>query len=202
MRGKATAVFLATMFASQVALTAMSFAKGNNSSTTTNFKAKLAPPVGSPSECEGGAKYTKKVNNTTLATVESFTGAVECPILLTDLVTAQGDVYEMDLFHAADLVNPYAVCTLVIKEFDFEYESDPLVPAGAEGEYAVSVGQKSPPTPPTVTTKVGGCTIIATGLPGVPAVVGGATGDTANVFLQSNPSTLLLTGKFVVSSGD
>jgi hypothetical protein len=195
MTGKAMTVFLAAMFASQVALTAVSFAKGQSSSTVTHFKAKLAPPLGAPGECEGGAKYTKKVNNITLAAAETFTGEVECPIL-TDLVTAQDDVYDM---HLARGGTDYAVCSLVIKEFEFEYQSNPLVPAGVDGEYGVNVGEKSPPTPPTLTTKVGGCTLPDLVTPAFPVV---AAGDTVNVFLHPDTVTPLLTGIFVVSFGD
>jgi hypothetical protein len=192
MTGKATTVFLAAMFASQVALTAVSFAdgkKGKSSFTVTNFKAKLAPPLGAPVECEGEAKYTKKVSNPPAlpSTEEAFNGEVECPV--SDVGLAQSDVYDMHLFHAADLLNPYAVCSLVIKEFEFEYQSDPLVPAGVEGEYVVSVSQKT-----TLKQKVGRCIITETGLAGVPAVQ--AT-DTVNVFLHPDTLTPLLTGTFM-----
>jgi hypothetical protein len=206
MTGKATTVFLAVIFASQVALTAVSFADGKKgkggSTVSTAFKAKLAPPLGAPGECEGEAKYKKKVTTITpllgtptITTVESFTGEVECPILLTDLVTAQGDVYDM---HLARGGSDYAVCSLVIKEFEFEYESDPLVPAGVDGEYGVNVGEKSPPTPPTLTAKVGGC-MLPDLTPAFPVV---AAGDTVNVFLHPDTLIPLLTGIFVVSFGD
>ena len=195
MTGQVTAVFLAAMFASQVTLTAASFAKssgGSGSFTLTNFNAPLAPAPGAPVVCEGGAKYSKRVNNLTAALVETFTAGVECPII-TDLATAQADVYDM---HLAGISGEYAVCSLVIKEFEFEYKSNPLVPDGVVGEYAVSVGKKSPPTPPTLTLKVGGCTLPGLVTPVLPVV---AAGDTVDVFLYG---TRLLTGKFVVGSGD
>jgi hypothetical protein len=213
MTGKATTVFLAAVFASQVALTAVSFAdgkKGKNSNTvTTNLKAKLAPIPSTPpvdadlnGECEGEAKYKKKVTTKTTppstSTEESFSGKVECPIL-TDLTTAQADVYDMHLFHSTDLVNAYAICSLVIKEFEFEYQSgNPPVLVGIEGEYAVKVSQKTVGTPPVTTLKqkVGGCTIVATGLSGVPAV---EVNDTADVFLNS---VKVLTGNFGAGSFD
>ena len=76
-----------------------------------------------------------------------------------------------------------------------------------EGEYAVKVSQKSPPTPPTLKQKVGGCQVITGTDPisllpvfgsGVPAV---QDLDTATVFLNGG-LTPVLTGTFVVSSGD
>jgi hypothetical protein len=223
MTGKVTTVFLAAMFTSQVALTAVSFADGKKSksgttvsttvsSTVTSFKAKLAPPtVGGPidvdlnGECEGEAKYKKKVTTKTpplpalptTSTEESFSGEVECPIL-TDLATAQADVYDM---HLARGGADYAICTLVIEEIEFEYQSgNPPVLVGIEGEYAVKISQKTVGTPPitTLKQKIGGCTILATGLSGVPVV---QDLDTVTVFLNGG-LTPVLTGTFGVGSFD
>ena len=219
MTGKATTVFLAAMFASQVALTAVSFADGKKgtssttvSSTVTSFKAKLTPPVvvgpvaaDLIGECEGEAKYKKKVTIKTpllpalptTTTEESFSAEVECPIL--DVLLASTDVYGM---HLARGGAEYAVCSLVIKEIEFEYSKlDPMVPAGMEGEYAVNVSQKTAGTPPVTTLKqkVGGCTDAVGGTTQlVPAV---QVGDTATVFLNGG-LTPVLTGTFVVGSGD
>jgi hypothetical protein len=206
MTGKATTVFLAVIFASQVALTAVSFADGKKgkggSTVSTAFKAKLAPPLGAPGECEGEAKYKKKVTTITpllgtptITTVESFTGEVECPIL--DVVSGSTDVYDM---HLARITPPattpadYAVCSLVIKEIEFEYQSgNPPLLVGMEGEYAVKVSQKTvPPSPPTLKQKVGSCTVF-------PVV---QAGDTATVFLQGYTLSPLLTGTFSATSGD
>ncbi|MDP2606125.1 MAG: hypothetical protein Q8S00_26585 [Deltaproteobacteria bacterium] len=216
MTGKATTVFLAAMFASQVALTAVSFADGKKgkgkttvTSTVTSFKAKLAPvpppttPVAADlsGECEGQAKYKKKVTTKTpplpalpsTSTEESFSGEVACPIL--DMALVSTDVYDM---HLARGGVDYAVCSLVIKEIEFEYNSgSPLVPVGIEGEYAVKVSQKSPPTPPTVKQKLGGCTAVDLVTAVVPAV---KLGDTATVFLNAG-ATPVLTGTFSTTSG-
>ncbi len=210
MTGKAMTVFIAAMFASQVALTAVSFAKGKKgkggtSTTTTtvvSLKAKLAPvpppttPVAADlsGECEGQAKYknktTTKLSPPSTSTEESFTGEVECPFLVVD--DALTAVVEM---HLARGGVDYAVCSLVIKEIEFEYNSgSPLVPVGIEGEYAVKVSQKSPPTPPTMKQKVGGCTDTLGTTQLVPAV---QKDDTATVFLNGAP---LLTGPFGLSS--
>ena len=212
MTGKATTVFLAAIFASQVALPAVSFAggkKGTSSSTVINFKAKLAPPPATPvaadvsGECEGEAKYKMKTTTITpppalpsTSTEETFTGEVECPVL--DLAVAPTDVYDMHLLRAgAD----YAVCSLVIKEIEFEYnKANPMVPAGMEGEYAVNVSQKTvPPSLPTLKQKIGGCTDAGLVNQLVPAV---QLGDTATVFLHPDTLTPLLTGTFVASFGD
>ena len=213
MTGKATTVFLAAVFASQVALTAVSFADGKKgkgkttvTSTVTSFKAKLAPvpppttPVAADlsGECEGEAKYEKKITTKTpplpalpsTSTEESFTGEVECPIL--DVLGALTDVYDM---HLARGGVDYAVCSLVIKELEFEYQSgNPPLLVGMEGEYAVNVSQKTvPPSLPTLKQKVGSCTVF-------PVV---QAGDTATVILQGDLTlTPLLTGTFVPSSGD
>ncbi len=197
MRGKTAALFFAAVFAAQAAPSAVSFAKGPGgakTTTTTGFKAKLRPPVGSLSECEGKAQYSKKVNTLTLASSESFEAEVECPAV--DPASAQADVYDL---HLANAGVDYAVCTLVIKEIEFQYDSDPLVSDGLEAEYAVKIGQKSPPTPPVPTAKVGGCTLPDLVTPVVPAV---QAGDTASVFLHPDTTTALLTGTFVIGSGD
>jgi len=225
MTGKAMTVFIAAMFASQVALTAVSFADGKKgkgkttvTSTVTSFKAKLAPvpppttPVAADlsGECEGQAKYKKKVTTKTpplpalpsTSTEESFSGEVACPIL--DMALVSTDVYDM---HLARGGVDYAVCSLVIKEIEFEYSKlDPMVPAGAEGEYVVKVSQKTVGTPPVTTLKpkVGGCMVTGTdpvtGLPvsmsGVPAV---QLNDTATVFLNAG-ATPVLTGMFSATS--
>ena len=220
MTGKATTVFLAAMFASQVALTAVSFAdgkKGNggtSTTTVTSFKAKLTPPppptgpvaVDLIGECEGEAGYKKKVTVKTLpapttTTQESFSGEVECPV--TDVGTAQGVEYDMHL--ANPTTGEYAICTLVIKEFEFKYLSGnpPQTLAEIEGEYAVKVSQKmvSPAITPTVTVKIGGCTDALGGTTQlVPAV---QKDDTAIVVLHGDLTlTPLLTGIFVVGSFD
>ena len=218
MTGKATTVFLAAVFASQVALTAVSSADGKKgkgkttvTSTVTSFKAKLAPvpppttPVAADlnGECEGQAKYKKKVTTKTpplpalpsTSTEESFTGEVECPIL--DVALALIDVYDM---HLASGGVDYAVCSLVIKEIEFEYSKlDPMVPAGIEAEYAVKVSQKTVGTPPVTTLKqkVGGCTAVDLITAVVPAV---KLGDTATVFLNAG-ATPVLTGTFSATSG-
>ena len=219
MTGKAPTVLLAAIFASQVALPAASFADGKKgkggttTSTVINLKATLAlpppPPLAPPADvsgvCEGEAKYKNKTTTFTpplpalpsTTTEVTFAGEVECPVL--DLAVAPTDVYDM---HLARGSVDYAVCSLVIKEIEFEYnKSNPMVPAGMEGEYAVNVSQKTVGTPPVTTLKqkVGGCTAAAGGLVQlVPAV---QKDDTANVFLNGG-STPLLTGVFVAISGN
>src|SRR3989304_1927414 len=160
MTGKATTVFLAAVFASQVALTAVSFAdgkKGKGGSTEINFKAELAPPPVGPvaadvnGEVGGEAKYSKKTGKKGIE--EKFTGEVEFPVLDADSAQAAG--YDM---HLARITPPattpadYAVCSLVTKEIDFEYQSgNPPLLVGMEGEYAVKVSQKTiPPSLPTL----------------------------------------------------
>jgi len=199
MTGKATTVFLAAMFASQVALTAVSFADGKKdkgSSTKINLRADLAPPPAAPvaadvsGEVGGEAKYSKKTGKK--GTEDKFKGEVEFPVL--DAASAQAAVYDMLLFHASDLVNPYAVCSLVIKEIEFEYQSgNPPVLVEIEAEYGVGVSQKTvPPSLPTLKQKVGSCTVF-------PVV---QAGDTATVFLQGDTLSPLLTGTFSADSGD
>jgi hypothetical protein len=196
IKGKTAAIFFAAVFAAQAAPTAVSFARGRSDgpTTSTNLRAKLVSAPGAPVECEGEARYAKKVNSLRSTSAESFSGKVECPA--DDPATAQTDVYDM---HLARGGVDYAVCTLVIKELDFEYKSDPLVADGIDADYAVNVGQKSPPTPPLPSAKVGGCTVPDSIAPVVPAV---QAGDTATVFLHPDAVTPVLTGTFVIGSGD
>jgi hypothetical protein len=198
MRGRTAALFIAAVFAVQAAPSAVSFAKGGRSgsgpTTATGFKAKLRPAAGSLIDCEGKAQYSKKVNSLTLASNETFGAEVECAA--ADPASAQADIYDL---HLARTGADYAVCTLVIKELEFQYDSDPLVSDGIEAEYAVSVGQKSPPTPPVPTAKVGGCTLPDLVTPVIPAV---QAGDTASVFLHPDTTTALLTGTFIVGFDD
>ena len=218
MTGKVTTVFIAAIFASQAAMTAVSFAdgkKGKGSSTVINLKAELAPPPAGPvvadvsGVCEGEAKYKNKTTTFTpplpalpfTTTEVTFAGEVECPI--TDPVAAQAVMYDM---HLANASGDYAICTLVIKEIEFEYQSatPPAVPSlvGMEGEYGVNFSQKTAGTPPVTTQKqkVGSCTD-PSGAPllSFPVVV---VNDTATAFAHGDTLTPLLKGPFLSSSGD
>ncbi len=148
---------------------------------------------------EGEAEYKSK--SSTQGTSESFKAEAEFSIPdaslgITDLNSAQNALFQLHLSH--DGVNDYAVCTLAIKEIEFEYR---LTSVQIEAEYGVSVSQQTPAGgAPTVSQKVGGCTLLGgTGsAPGVPTV---ASGDTATIDLVSGTppaivSTPVLTGIF------
>jgi hypothetical protein len=194
MTFKATTVFLAAMFASQVALTAVSFAdgkKGKGSSTEISFKADLIPDLEVLGD--GKAQYKKKTGKK--GSEEKFKGKVEFSVL--DVATAEDMVFEMHLARGTPPAD-YAVCLLRIKEIEYKYQSGDPVPVEVEAEYVVDVNQKTPVSgTPKLSEKVGNCTV--GGVPGVPAV---QDQDTATVFQQGFTSSTLLTGTFSAKSGD
>jgi len=191
MTFKATTVILAAIFASQVALTAVSFAdgkKGKGSSTEISFKADLSPALDVLGD--GEASYKKKTGKK--GSEEKFKGQVEFPVL--DAAAAEVAVFEM---HLARGGTEYAVCLLLIKEIEYKYQSGNPVPVEIEAEYVVDVSQKTPVSgTPTLKQKVGSCTV--GGVAGVPAV---QDVDTATVFQQGFAGTLL-TGTFSANHGD
>ena len=195
MTFRATTVFFAAMFASQVALTAVSFAdgkKGKDGSTEIRFRADLDPvPLPDVDNIgDGKAHYKKKTGKK--GTEEKFKGKVEFPIL--DIATADDAVFEM---HLARLGVDYAVCLLRIKEIEFKYQPGNPVPVGIEAEYVVDVSQRTPLSgTPKLTEKVGSCTALDGTTHLVPAV---QEMDTATVFQQGSPSTLL-SGTFLANS--
>ena len=190
MTFRAMTLFLAALFASQVATTAVSFAdgkKGKEKSTEVKLEAELMPAL--EVFGDGKAHYKKKTGKK--GSEERFKGKVEFPVL--DAATAEGLVFEM---HLARGGTDYAVCVLLIKEIEYKYEAENPVPVAIEAEYVVDVSQRTPLSgSPTLKQKVGSC--LVGGVAGVPAV---QELDTATVFQQGFASTLL-TGQFVAHSG-
>jgi hypothetical protein len=167
------------------------FAAGKSAITVSGFKTDLQPfTLGGNGEGEA----EDKLKTTPQGTNESFNAEAEFVIPdanlgITDLNTAPSAQFEL---HLSANNTDYAVCTMDIKEIEFEYK-----PTGVqtEAEYAVSVSQQTPTGgTPTLSQKVGSC-LIAGGINGVPKV---ASGDVAKVFLVTNPpaGTPLLIGTF------
>jgi len=159
--------------------------------TVVGFKAQLDSVV-LDGNGEGEAEY--KMKSSTLGTKESFEGEAEFSIPdpslgITDLNSAQTAQLEMHLSRGG---TDYAVCSLAIKEIEFEYK---LTGVQIQAEYGVSVSQQTlTGGTPSLSQKVGSC-MLGTG-PGVPTV---AAGDIATVFsVVGSPavSTQVLTGTF------
>jgi hypothetical protein len=202
MRNKAKFVLAAALLLPYLSVNPV-LAKGGKPNVTkpvvtvVGFKADLNPVV-LGGNGEGEAEYKSK--SSTLGTSESFKAEAEFSIPdptlgITDLDTAQSALFEL---HLARGGTDYAVCTLAIKEIEFEYK-----PTGVqiEAEYGVSVSQETPTGgTPSLSQKVGSC-LLSGGTNGVPTV---ASGDTATVFsvVQTAPlpappvSTAVLTGIF------
>ena len=164
---------------------------GKSAITVSGFKAELQPfTLGGNGE--GEAEY--KLKTTPQGTNESFNTEAEFVIPdpnlgITDLVSAPNAQFEL---HLSTNNTDYAVCTMEIKEIEFDY-----TPSGVqnEAEYAASVSQQTlTGGTPVLSQKVGSC-LLGGAINGVPKV---ASGDVAKVFLLTNPpaATPLLIGTF------